>query len=69
MHKIKINRLRMIEKRVLWRIFGLKRDEIIGWWRKLHYNDLYNLYSSSNVIRMIKVKEDEMGRACMHAGF
>jgi hypothetical protein len=38
---------------VLKRIFGPKRDEVTGGWRKLH-NELYNLYSSSNIIRMIK---------------
>jgi hypothetical protein len=50
------HRLRVFENRVLKRIFGLKMDEIIGDWRKLHYKDLHNLYSSSNipVIRMIK---------------
>jgi hypothetical protein len=48
-------------------IFGPKRDEIIGSWRKLHSEELHNLYSSLNVIRIIQVKEDEMGRACtMH---
>jgi hypothetical protein len=41
-----------------------KRDEIIGGWRKLHNEELYNLYSSPNIIRMIRFKEDEMGRAC-----
>jgi hypothetical protein len=36
------------------RIFGLKRDEMIGGWRKLHNEELHNLYPSPNVIRMIK---------------
>jgi hypothetical protein len=35
-------------------IFGLRMDEIIGGWRKLHNEDLYNLYSSPNIIRMMK---------------
>jgi hypothetical protein len=39
---------------VLRRIFGLKKDEIIGGWRKLHNEELHNLYSLPNVIRMIK---------------
>jgi hypothetical protein len=43
----------MFENRVLRRIFGPKRDEIIGGWRKLH-NEVHNLYSSPSVIRMIK---------------
>jgi hypothetical protein len=41
------------EKRVL-RIFGLKRDEVIEGWRKLHDKELHNLYSSPSIIRMIK---------------
>jgi hypothetical protein len=44
----------VFENRVLKRIFGPKRDEVIGGWRKLHNDELYNLYSSSNIIRMIK---------------
>jgi hypothetical protein len=35
-------------------IFGPKRDEGTGGWRKLHNEELHNLYSSSNIIRMIK---------------
>jgi hypothetical protein len=44
----------VFEKRVLRRIFGPKRDEVIGGWRKLHNEELHNLYCSSNIIRMIK---------------
>jgi hypothetical protein len=40
--------------RVLRRIFGPKRDEVTGDWRKLHNEELHNLYSSPNMIRMIK---------------
>jgi hypothetical protein len=36
------------------RIFGPKRDEVTGEWRKLHNEELHNLYSSPNIIRMIK---------------
>jgi hypothetical protein len=39
---------------MLRRIFGLKRDEVIGGWRKLHNEELDNLYSSPSIIRMIK---------------
>jgi hypothetical protein len=39
---------------VLKRIFGLKRDEITGEWRRLHNEDLYALYSSPNIFRVIK---------------
>jgi hypothetical protein len=44
----------VFENRVLRRIFGLKRDEITGDWRKLHNEELHNLYSSPNIIKMIK---------------
>jgi hypothetical protein len=48
------HRLRVFENRVLRRIFGLKRDEIMGEWRKSHSRMLHNLYSSPDVIRQIK---------------
>jgi hypothetical protein len=47
------HRLRMFENRVL-RIFGPKRDEVMGEWRKLHNGELHNLYSSPDIIRQIK---------------
>jgi hypothetical protein len=46
--------LRVFENRVLRRIFDPKRDEVTGDWRKLHNEELHNLYSSPNIIRMIK---------------
>jgi hypothetical protein len=46
--------LRVFENRVLRRIFGLKRDIVRGGWRKLHNEEIHNLYSPSRVIRMIK---------------
>jgi hypothetical protein len=48
------HRLRVFENRVLRRIFGSKGDEVTGGWRKLHNEELHNLYSSPNVIRMTK---------------
>jgi hypothetical protein len=44
----------VFENTVLRRIFGPKRDEVTGGWRKLHNEELHNLYSSPNIIRMIK---------------
>jgi hypothetical protein len=44
----------VFENRVLGRIFGPKRDEMTGGWRKLHNEELHSLYSSPNIIRMIK---------------
>jgi hypothetical protein len=47
-------RLRVFENRVLRRIFGPKRNETTGEWRKLHNNELYALYSSPSFIQVIK---------------
>jgi hypothetical protein len=46
-------RLRVFENRVLRRIFGPKRDEVTGEWRKLHNEELHNLYSSPDIIRQV----------------
>jgi hypothetical protein len=50
------HRLRVFENRVLRRIFGPKRDGVMGGWRKLHNEELHNLYSSSSIIRIIKLR-------------
>jgi hypothetical protein len=42
----------VFENRVLRRIFGPKRDEVTGDWRKLHNEELHNLYFSPNIITM-----------------
>jgi hypothetical protein len=47
-------RLRVFENRALRRIFGPKRDEVTGEWRRLHNKELYALYSSPNIIRVTK---------------
>jgi hypothetical protein len=47
------HKLRVFENRVL-RIFGLKRDQVAGGWRKLHNEELRNLFPSPSIIRMIK---------------
>jgi hypothetical protein len=48
------HRLRVFENMVLRRIFGPKRDEVTGEWRKLHNEELHNLYSSPDVIKQVK---------------
>jgi hypothetical protein len=72
------HRLRVFENRVLRKIyvFGSKRDEVIGGWRRLHYKELHNLYCSPSIIRMMKSRRlrwarhvARMGRRRMHIGF
>jgi hypothetical protein len=60
------HRLRVFENRVLRRIFGPKRTKVTGGCRKLHNEELHNLYSSPSIIRMIKSRE--MGWACSTHG-
>jgi hypothetical protein len=48
------HRLRVFENRALRRMFGPKRDEVTGEWRKLHNEELHVLYSSPDIIRQIK---------------
>ena len=50
-------RLRVFENRVVRRIFGPKRDEVTGEWRKLHKEELNNLDSSPNIVRVIKSRK------------
>jgi hypothetical protein len=61
---------------VLRRIFGPKRDEVTGDWRKLHNEELHNLYSSPSIIRIIKSRRmrcaghvARMGEKRMHIGY
>jgi hypothetical protein len=70
------HRLRVFENRVLRRIFGPKRDEVTGGWRKLHNEELHILYSSPSIIRMIKSRRmrwaghvARTGRRGMHRGY
>jgi hypothetical protein len=63
----------MFENKLLRRIFGPKRDEVTGGWRKLHNEELHNLYSSPTIVRMIKSRRmirawhvARMGRTGMH---
>ena len=48
--------MRVFENRVLRRIFGSKRDEVIGEWIKLHHEELNDLYYSPNIFRLIKLR-------------
>jgi len=47
-------KLRVFENKVLRRIFGPRRDEVTGQWRKLHNEELNDLYYSPNIVRVIK---------------
>jgi hypothetical protein len=69
------HRLKVYEKRVQRRIFGPKKDEIVGRWRKLH-NELRDLYSTPNIIRMFKSRGirwaghvTDLGKKGNHMGF
>jgi hypothetical protein len=44
----------VFENRILRRIFGPKRDDVTGEWRKLHNEELHNLYSSPDIIKQVK---------------
>jgi hypothetical protein len=66
----------VFENRVLRRIFGPKRDEATGEWRRLHKEELHDLYSSPNIIRVIKSRRMRwvgrvacMGKREVHTGF
>ena len=66
----------MPENRVLRRVFELKRDEITGEWRRLHNDELNDLYSSANIIRVIKSRivrwaghVARMGEGDVYTGF
>jgi hypothetical protein len=61
-------RLRVFENRVLKRILGSKGDEMMGGWRKLHNEELHNLYSSPNIIRIIKSRRVRRARHVAQMG-
>jgi hypothetical protein len=54
--------LRVFENRVQRRIFGPKRNEVTGGWRKLHNDEIHNLYSSRSVIRIINSRRMRWAR-------
>ena len=63
------HRLSVFENRVLRRIFGPKRDEVAGEWRKLHNEELNDLYSSPNIVRLIKSRRMIWaGHVCTYGG-
>jgi hypothetical protein len=68
-------RIRVFENRVLRSIFGPKRNEVTGEWRRLHNEEFNDLYSSPNIIRVIKSRkmrwaghEARMGKIEVHTG-
>jgi len=60
--------LRVFENRTLRRIFGPKWDEVTGEWRKIHNEELNDLYSAPNIFRVKKIEKNEMGGACSAYG-
>jgi hypothetical protein len=63
-----IERLRVFEDRVLRRIFGPKRDEVIREWRKLYIEELSDLYSSPNNVRVVKSRRISWARHVVRTG-
>jgi hypothetical protein len=62
------HRLRVFENRVLRRIFGPKRNEVTGEWRKLHDAELHNWYSSPNIITQTKSRRMRWAGHVAHMG-
>jgi len=62
------SRLRMLENRVLRRIFRFQVDEVTWEWKKLHYEELFDLYSSPNVFSADQIEKNEVGGTCSTCG-
>jgi hypothetical protein len=58
----------VFENRVMRRIFGPKRDEVTGEWRKLHNEELNDLYSPTNIVRIIKSSRKRWACHVAHMG-
>jgi hypothetical protein len=61
-------RLRVFENRVLRRVFGHKRGEVTGEWRKLHNKELNDLYSLPNIVRVVKSRRMRWAGHVAHMG-
>jgi len=61
-------RLRVFENRVLRKVFGPKRDEVTGEWRKLHNEELHDLYSLPNIVRVVKSRRMRWAWHVAHMG-
>jgi hypothetical protein len=62
------SRLRVFENRVLRRVFGPKRDEVTGEWRKLHNAELNDLYFLPNIVRVVKSRRMRWVGHVVHMG-
>jgi hypothetical protein len=64
----KEQRLRAFEDKMLWRIFGPMREEVVGGWRRMHNEDLHNLYTSQYIITVIKWRRIRWVGHVVHTG-
>jgi hypothetical protein len=58
----------VIENRLLRRIFGPKREEVLRGWRRLHNEELHNLYASPNIVKVIKSRRMRLAGYVTHIG-
>jgi len=60
--------LRVFENKVLRKVYGPKRDEMTGEWRRLHNKELHGLYDSPDIVKIIKSETTKVGRPCCSDG-